>query len=457
MARSLLTRKKSLRLAKVARKIATLNSLTVERSALWAWMGLLAFGILSFGAVEPWSISMFQICSAIVFIWWLLSAMHRGHIEVHLPLIFAPAALFGALIVLQITAGTSAYRLASENSLALALAYGTCMFVGAQVLCSEYSFKTFGLAVSAFGLCVAALAMAQALTAPGEIYWTVYPAFGDGVFGPYVNHSHYAGLMEMLLPFPVLLAFGRTIPRNSRNVAIAASVIMGASVFMSGSRGGIVAITAEMLITYGFVARHAEGDRSSSRRRWLSFLGLVGVIAFICFLGGKEMIARISSLKDPYGASVGATRIAIAKDCVTMFLRRPILGWGAGVFSDVYPTFRSFSTNLVVNAAHNDYLQLMVEYGLAGVAIVLGMLVLTFRRIAILCRNWRDSWPHTVSSAALLGTIGILFHSFTDFNLQIPANAAVFLVMCTVACLEPPEFSVPSRESSISQDLSSEE
>jgi len=39
--------------------------------------------------------------------------------------------------------------------------------------------------------------------------------------------------------------------------------------------------------------------------------------------------------------------------------------------------------------------------------------------------------------AAMLGMSGILVHSFVDFNLQIPANAALFYVLCVVAAREP--------------------
>ena len=39
--------------------------------------------------------------------------------------------------------------------------------------------------------------------------------------------------------------------------------------------------------------------------------------------------------------------------------------------------------------------------------------------------------------AALLGCVGILVHSFVDFNLQIPANAALFYVLCAIAASAP--------------------
>jgi hypothetical protein len=39
--------------------------------------------------------------------------------------------------------------------------------------------------------------------------------------------------------------------------------------------------------------------------------------------------------------------------------------------------------------------------------------------------------------AALLGCVGILVHSFFDFNLQIPANAALFYFLCAIAAAAP--------------------
>jgi hypothetical protein len=49
-----------------------------------------------------------------------------------------------------------------------------------------------------------------------------------------------------------------------------------------------------------------------------------------------------------------------------------------------------------------------------------------------------------MSLACILGVSGILVHSAVDFNLQIPANAALFFVLCTAAAAEP--FVKPARK-----------
>jgi len=50
--------------------------------------------------------------------------------------------------------------------------------------------------------------------------------------------------------------------------------------------------------------------------------------------------------------------------------RKPMLGWGLGAFETVYPAFRSFYTTVYDNAAHNDYVQVLVESGIVGFIFV---------------------------------------------------------------------------------------
>ena len=110
----------------------------------------------------------------------------------------------------------------------------------------------------------------------------------------------------------------------------------------------------------------------------------------------------------------------------------------------MYPQFRSFYTNFFVNEAHNDYLQLLVEMGALGFATMLWFLVIVYTRAIKKIGNWSEEISGAVALACLLGLSGILVHSIIDFNLQIPANAALFYVLCTIAASEP--FMQPMRK-----------
>jgi O-antigen ligase len=162
------------------------------------------------------------------------------------------------------------------------------------------------------------------------------------------------------------------------------------------------------------------------------------VIIFLVWMGSNELTQRLISIHAEAREEInGGVRLTIDRDCFRMLLKRPLLGWGLGAFPTVYPGFRSFYTNFFVNEAHNDYLQLLVETGLVGFSIAIWFLVLVFRRAASKLQNWTETASGALTVAALLGCIGILVHSFLDFNLQIPANAALFYVLCAIAAAAP--------------------
>jgi len=120
-----------------------------------------------------------------------------------------------------------------------------------------------------------------------------------------------------------------------------------------------------------------------------------------------------------------------------MFRAKPLLGWGLGTFPVVYPQFRSFYTNFFINEAHDDYLQLLAEMGVLGFAMMVWFVVLVFWKAIPKIGNWMTDVSGSVTLACMLGFTGILVHSLVDFNLQIPANAALYYVFCTIAAAPP--------------------
>jgi O-antigen ligase len=221
------------------------------------------------------------------------------------------------------------------------------------------------------------------------------------------------------------------------------AALMASTIFLSGSRGGMVALSAELL----FLGMAALRDRNKRELTIIVGAFVLVSVGLLAWLGGGEVIDRIATFQGQARAELsGGTRLAIVRDGLKMFARKPILGWGLGVFPDVYPRFRSFYTNFFVNAAHNDYVQMLVETGLAGFVAMLWFLVLVYRKAFHKIENWPSDTNGAVALGALLGCTGILVHSFFDFNLQIPANAALFYVFCTIAAM-PARFGTTHRSS----------
>jgi O-antigen ligase len=261
---------------------------------------------------------------------------------------------------------------------------------------------------------------------------------GGWIYGPYVNHNHYAGLMEMLVPIPLVLSLTRLASAKARTAAAVAAALMVGTVFLSGSRGGMIAIVTELVIIAVLLIKQKRGVRTAIGVGVFLFV-LVGLLTWV---GGDELIRR--TLGSSQSEISSDLRHYIYRDGLQMFLKKPVLGWGLGTFPVVYPQFRTFYTNFFVNQAHNDYLQLLVEMGLLGFGTMLWFLWTLYARAIKKIGNWSSEMSGAVTLACGLGLSGILVHSAVDFNLQIPANAALFYVLCTIAASEP--FAQPARK-----------
>ena len=396
---------------------------------------LLLLAPLAFGAVQPWSTFALEACAALLLTGWAYLRWANRDVNVFNHPLYLPMAAFMVLGLGQWFAGTTAYRHATYVHLLLYAAYGMLLFVVSQTLRRSSQFLVMANAFTVYGGLVAAFAVLQSLASNGKLYWLWRPEQGGLIYGPYVNHNHYAGLMELLLPFPLVLAATSLTSGNRKIVTGATAALMAGSIFLSGSRGGMLAFVAQMIVLAVLLLR----KRQSGWKQPLMLGGFLAmVVVFLIWMGGAELTQRLASIHAEAREEMnGGFRLTIDRDCLRMFMKRPMLGWGLGTFPITYPGFRSFYTNFFVNQAHNDYLQLLVETGLVGFSIAIWFLVVVFRQAAAKLQNWSETASGSLTVAAMLGCVGIMVHSFLDFNLQIPANAALFYVLCGMAAAAP--------------------
>ena len=416
-----------------------------NNALLYGIFGLLMFGPLAFGAVESWSIFFIQCCSTALFLLWVGKQVLEGQIKVRSNPVFLPMAVFGLLIVLQLLFRVSAYPHDTVSLALQYLSYGILCFLASQTLLRGVQARTLALIFSVYGAALAGFALIQGIASNGKLYWIRQPRMGGWIYGPYVNHNHYAGLMEMLVPIPLVLSLTHLTSSKARTAAAATAAVMVGTIFLSGSRGGMIAIVAELIVLSVLLIKQKRGLRTAIG------IGvfLTIVVVLLTWVGGGELSHRIASVGGEHFDLSSDVRTYINRDGFRMFLKKPIFGWGLGAFPIVYPQFRTFYTNFFVNEAHNDYLQLLVETGLLGFATMLWFVVTLYRHAVKKLGNWSSDISGAVTLACLLGLSGILVHSVVDFNLQIPANAALFYVFCTIAAAKP--FAQPVRKRRVSR------
>jgi O-antigen ligase len=389
---------------------------------------LLIYGVLAFGAVEEWAVLILQAGTAVLFLVWATRQLLASAIELHGSPVFPPLALLALLVAVQWGFGTSAYAYATHVESLKFAAYVVLLFLAAQVFQSERHIRILALTLAVFGFLVAVFAVIQDAIPNGKVYWLRMPSIPGYMYGPYVNHNHYAGVMEMLAPIPLVLALTPFFRGGQRVLLGFAAVFMGTTIFLAHSRGGMVAFAAQMALLGMFFVRGAR-----HRRAALQVGAVCMLILVLLFVLGSSRVAEQMSRLGAIRGDLEAGRWAIAGDCVKMILARPLAGWGLGTFPYVYSSFRSFYSNEFVNRAHNDYLEFAVETGLPGLAAIVWFLIALYRSGLRRAAAWHSGFSASVRLAALVGCSGIVVHSLLDFNLHMPANAALFFVLCAVA------------------------
>ncbi len=409
-------------------------SLRLGNILLYGTFGLLMFGPLAFGAVEPWAIFILETGAVTLALVWLARQRLEQELTIEWNPLFLPMAAFGLLIAGQIVFRKSAYLHDTFSQAILYVAYAILCFVSTQSLLRASQARKLGVILGFYGFVLATFSLLQGIAPNGKLYWVREPRLGGWIYGPYVNHNHYAGLMELLIPIPLVISLTHLAHERERLAAGIAAAVMTGTVFLSGSRGGMLAVLAEFLLLAILLTRQKRGVRTAVG------VGVFAIVllSLLTWLGGKELTTRIFSIgKESRTEISGGMRISIDRDGLAMFRQKPVLGWGLGAFPIVYPEFRSFYTNFFVNEAHNDYLQLLTETGVVGFGVMVWFVFVLYRAAVPKIANWTSSVTGSLTLACTLGVTGILVHSFFDFNLEIPANAALFYVLCSLAASPP--------------------
>jgi O-antigen ligase len=391
----------------------------LESILLVGLIAVLMWSPLAFGTTEPWSQFIQRAAViALLAIWVFWQSQQRG-IELSKNPIFLPALTFGLLVVLQFALGATAYRYATLSELLNLCCYAVLILIGGEVLNRRRNLQTLFTALAVFGFALAFFSILQGLSGTSKIYGIrTTTSLSASIFGPYANHNHYAGLMEMLVP---LSAAAAILQRGSkRTILLFGTVLMAVSIVFSRSRGGMIALAAGLLFVCMVLfqlQRH--------RRGLLGILTASAVVgALVLMLGTDKILERLLETQDQY-------RFSIYLDTIRMALHRPFFGYGLGTFPHVYPQFQSFWTNLFVNHAHNDYLELLSETGVVGFALIAWMMISVFRVGFSKLRRGENDEGRLLTLAAMTGIVSLLVHSLFDFNLHIPANAALFFVLCS--------------------------
>ena len=263
----------------------------LDQVCLYGVVALVLFGPLAFGAVESWSISIMEVWAAVLFMLWGMRQVASGELEIRSNPLFAPMLLFGALILWQLVTRRSAYHAATFSAALLYCAYGLFSFLAVQCLRRTSQLKNLAWILSVYGFAMATFALLQGIAGNGKLYWLRVPQSDGWIYGPYVNHNHYAGLMEMLTPIPLVISLIGGVCGRSRALALSAAAVMASTIFLSGSRGGMAAFLVQTILLAVFLVKRRK-DRTAT----FALAGFLGLsLILLLWLGGGGLADRLAS------------------------------------------------------------------------------------------------------------------------------------------------------------------
>jgi O-antigen ligase len=396
---------------------------------------LLCFGPLAFGAVESWSQFVLESLAAFLFIVWLWGTEPRFAELWSLPLLRV-AILVGLLGAFQFVTGLTAYRHGTLLQLQLFLVYGTVLLVARECTFARKRLRMFAASLVVFGFLMAMEAILQDLSGTPKLLGLRTVTSTGWIFGSYVNHSHFAGLMELLLPLAALPMLSPSFDRKLRAFAGFSAVMMLVALAMSRSLGGLFSVVVQAG-TFLWIA--GRRHRARNPNQTLGFLVvaafLVLFLALTVWLDGGRIVERVLTLRDPTHQASAMSRVNMATGTLRMAEHRPILGWGLGTFEFVFPKYQGFYSIYVADHAHNDFLEWLAETGVIGFGLALWFIVRLLQAGSSHARHWQLSRTYTLRTACFLGCVGLLAHGLVDFNLHIPANSALFFALCGAASI----------------------
>lgn len=217
--------------------------------------------------------------------------------------------------------------------------------------------------------------------------------------GLFANENHFSSLFFAMIP---LLAYSLIVRRESVLMFLCVSILLVGILFAVGSRAGMGISTAIAVIS---LLWFMPVRNRKLARLLATVVGVLMVIATIVLFGSGSSIES-----DARWIMFSTTSKAIAGHW--------LFGSGLGTFTFVYPTYETLE-NVVrtfANHAHNDYLEIILELGLAGIVLIAAYVVLVARGL----------FRSEQSETAFLALLALGLHSLVDYPLRTLALATTF-------------------------------
>jgi len=309
----------------------------------------------------------------------------------------------------------------------------TCLFLATvNNLHRQESIQAIVISLIFLAMAISFYAIYQFATHSDRV-WYLHTPYGHRGTGTFISANNLGGFLEMILPLGLAYTLTSRLKAVSKVFTGYASLVILAGVAVTGSRGswfaaalGLVALFVALLFHRSF--------------RLPALLLLITTLGGGIYFGAKafSLQQRFRELQTPSGELSDDGRFAIWRAAQQLWHENIWWGIGPGHFNSRFGKYRPEIVQRSPDRVHNDYLNTLTDWGIVGmalVAIALALLIagafrtwLSVRRSDNALGDQRSSKLALVLGASV-GLIAILAHSVADFNMHVPANAIIAVML----------------------------
>ena len=312
--------------------------------------------------------------------------------------------------------------------------YALAMMLALQNLHGQDMLQRTAWAASGVGALLGIYALGQFLGESDAVLWLSRPAqYVKRAGATFVNPNHFASMMVLLMPLSLGQAFLARSKPVVRVVHGYAALMMLGGLAVSMSRGGWLAGGLTVAGFFGWIA----GRRQQLRVPAAILMGVLatGAVAFMLFNAKARL--RIDGI-GAQGVPDSGNRLPLWRPALAMWRDHPWTGVGPGHYDVRYPQYRDVAMQMTPGHAHNEYLNTLADYGLAGLALAMGAMLAMGASVGFsrkyVERGTGDLGDKGSNRAAFfvgstLGLAGLAVHSVGEFPMHVPGIGLVAMVL----------------------------
>ena len=314
---------------------------------------------------------------------------------------------------------------------ALALAPPAAMFLGALQI-SQAERRALAALWIGLGLVSLAVGGVQMLGGPESRFYFYAITNAGAPAGVFANRNHQAAFLYSLVPLAAAFVAGA---RGGLGDRRALPAVLGAlfiplaaiGVALTLSRAGFILIAAALLGAFAVVLKSGAVRGRAGLAAALALPAIGGIGAVLLFATGPVM-ARFSPAQ---AEDLRFEGLPVVLNAAHGFLP---FGSGVGSFEPIYRAAEPLAqvSPTYFNHAHDDYLELWLETGVAGTALLFAFAVwFGLHMVRIWTGKHRsESGSDSLAAASTVLIALLLLHSALDYPLRTETLAVLFAYAC---------------------------